>query len=90
MLVLDDEQRKFEFEMGGKKYAVTSLDALPLARTDALKGVKTDAEAVEWIRSEIFERECPAAMEAITVGQWKKLVNAYLEDSPVTPGESPA
>ena len=90
MLVLDAEPRKFEFAIGGETYAVTALDALPLARTDALKGITTDAEAVEWIRREIFEQECPAAMEAMTVGQWKILVNAYLNDSQATPGESQA
>ena len=87
MLVLDDEQRTFEFAIGGKQYAVTSLDAIPLSRTDALKGVKSDAEAVEWIRREIFDAECPEAMECMTVGQWKKLVRAYLDDSPSTLGE---
>jgi len=90
MLVLDDEPRLFEFELHGKVYAVTSLDAIPLAKTDALKGVKTDAEAVEWIRSEIFDKECPEAMRDMTVGHWKKLVRAYLDESEATLGESPA
>lgn len=87
MLVLDDDKRTFEFELDGIAYSVTALDAMPLKRTESLKGVTDDQAAVAWIRSEVFERECPEAMDRMTVGQWKTLLKAYIEDSPATPGE---
>ena len=90
MLVLTAETRQFEFELDGVAYAVTALDNIPLARTDTLKGATTDAEAVAWIRAEIFEKEVPEAVAKLTVGQWKTLVKAYLEDSAASAGELPA
>ena len=90
MLVLTADKRQFEFELDGVTYAVTALDNIPLAQTETLKGATTDAEAVAWIKSEIFEKEAPEAMQTITVGQWKTLVKAYIEDSATEPGELPA
>ena len=90
MLVLDAPASSFEFELGGKAYAIPHLDDVLYDELKGLRDVQTNQEAVDWIVANVFELHCPDAMRVITNGQLKALLDAYLGEAAVSPGESQA
>lgn len=88
-----DKQTCFEFELDGKVYKVPLLRHMPLnkllAYNKALRKVKPGMEADFYIDfvSDIFNEHAPSVCERLTVDQFKSLMEAYIAESNVSPGE---
>ena len=92
--VKENKVTNFEFELGGKCYAVPLLRHMPLKRlleyNRALKKVKPGTEGdfyLDFIAG-VFDEHAPGVTDQLTADQFNDLMQAYFAESNATPGES--
>ena len=86
----------FDFKMGYKTYSVPLMRNMPLKKlleyNKALSKVKPGQESdflIQFI-SEIFDEHAPGVTDQLTADQFHDLMQAYIAEGKVSPGESVA
>ena len=77
----------FEFSVDGEKYSVPLLRSLDIETANEFRDLETDRAVTDWIMENIFRANAPKALEAITIGQYAELQQAYIDASKVSVGE---
>lgn len=92
-VVKTPEDSKFEFEVDGRVYRVTSLKNMPykeIAEFDKsiepLGTLERRNKTLEFILS-LFEKDAPGVIDSLTAEQVSNLVKAYQEFSAISVGE---
>lgn len=80
MLNLDAiEPTTFEFQLGGKKYTIPTLDSIDAAPVlDVIEGNDVSTASVTALFRAIIAKHAPDAMEHMSIAQLKALTSAYM------------
>lgn len=92
-VVQPDKNTSFNFEIDGQEYSVPFVKHLPLNKmrdhdktARKLKGNDRANFEVEFL-ARVFDDYAPGVTDALTLDQFKDLVDAYVTESNVSPGE---
>ena len=86
----------FDFKLGKKEYSVPLMRHMPLKKlleyNKALKNVKAGSESdflIQFI-ADVFDEHAPGVTDSLTADQFHDLMQAYIAEGKITPGESSA
>lgn len=81
-------QDQFDYEIGGKKFAIKKAKFLPIGQAEALENPESSTVVLD-----LFGKagsKSGDAVRSLDSEQFQALVNAWQEDSGLAPGESAA
>ena len=87
------DARVFEFEIDGKTYKAPSIASLPLGQAESYAEAATggnDMAFATWVIDNLFPEEARDAVRSLTLDEARGLLQAYIKESAVSPGESQA